>query len=214
MGTKFAHFSIQNSSLDETIELLQLIPQRKLTIEKFNSFGKMMSPGNWKPIAPEAANLLEGLFKQVNLSQRTFFVGSNEKWITVFNDDSGVSAESNAMTLSKLNSKTFLVISDFDDDVFQLVIIKDGIELTRHVSGNAEAYGMSVGESFGDLDIIANTLEIANQKEQLRDILKKDNVFQKIPELEKLIGMTLWIPTEQQMKEMGWKRVVISEASK
>lgn len=144
------------------------------------------------------------------MSQRTFFVGRNGILITVFNDGWSLDTERNVIAVSKNSSKTFLAVAVYDDDVFVLSIVEGGAVLTQHCSGAAEAYGMV--QNLGDTSLIVDTFGIPGEKERLEKVLRNDDLWKKVSDLEELLKVKLWISGEDQVKEMGWKKVTVRPA--
>jgi hypothetical protein len=220
MGTKFSHFNILNSSIDQTMGLLTLIPKRPNALEVM----KRLAPDNElfnKPIneikKPENSSDEQWqkfqkdwtqATKYMKSQKRAYYVGQNQNWITVFSEEFGFgSIDVYTLPLSKKISNTFLTVGLFDEDVLILTIIKNGNILTRYVCGG-QSY--EIEDTFGDINIFAEAFNIIPQKTQLEQILKNndDNLYKKIEELEKLCNLKLWI-NRSLPRELKWKKVTV-----
>jgi hypothetical protein len=219
VGTKFSHFSILDSNVEEAIGLLNLIPKRPNILEIM----RRVSPKNELWFAksvddikkPENANEEQWqkfrkdwpkAVKYMNSQEREYWVGKNQNWTTVFSEEFGFESIDNySLILSKRNNKLFLTVGIFDEDVFTLSVIKKGTILAHHVSGNPQPY---MQPCLGDINTLAELFNIAEQKDKLEDILKNNNddLYKKIAELETLFNMKLWIDRSEP-REMGWKKV-------
>ena len=221
MGTKFAHFSISDSSIDQTIGLLNLIPKRPNIMEimkrvapdneLFNKpIEQLKKPENqsdeqWQKFQKDWSKAT----KYMNSQKRTYYVGQNLNWTTVFSEEFGFeSIDVYTLSLSKNTDKLFFTIGLFDEDVFTFSVIKQGKILTHHVSGSAEIYGMK--QSLGDSAIFAETFNIAPRKEQLEQILKTNDkhLDKKITGLENLVSVKLWL-NRSAPRELRWKKVIL-----
>jgi succinate dehydrogenase flavin-adding protein (antitoxin of CptAB toxin-antitoxin module) len=208
MGTKFSHFSILNSTIEEATELLQLMPKKT----NFYEMMKRLSPESaeeFKKLEDCGDKNIEMAMRRMNSQKREYFIGKNHDWTTVFSEEFGFESIDNySLILSKKSNKTFLTVGLFDEDVFTLSVIKIGEILTHHVSGDAEAYEMK--QSLGNSAIFAETFNIVPRKDELEQILESndEDLYKKIMELEKLFNMKLWI-NRSAPKEMGWKKVVV-----
>jgi hypothetical protein len=209
MGTKFGHFSVFNSNIDETVRILKSLPKSQSTFEKFEKMGKTWFDKSLEPLTEDKERALMQLFQLRDQSLNTYFVGINNRAITVFSEELGFeNTEQLVKSISRRLQKSFMVLSVFDNDVLLLSIIKSGSVLTRHLSGDAEAY-FGENTSLGDLGTIANELRIPEKRDLLERALKGDDPLKKVSDLETLLEMTLWIISEEEVTKMGWKKVTI-----
>jgi len=208
MGAKFAHFSIFQMDVEEAIKLLGGVPGTPMNADRLEAFMKKTSPSDFKPLTDEAKEAITKLFNMANKSRKEYMVGVNGKWTTVFNEwFDWSSIEEAAITFSKKTEKICFDISMFDSDVFTLSVYKKGKVLTRHISGATEIYDKK--SSLGDIDIIADTFGITEQKETLQKVLEKDDLEEKVTDLEKLFNVKLWRIYTDLAKKMGWKKVTV-----
>ena len=210
MGAKFGHFSVLDGTVDEVTGVLRMLP-RNTFMSRFDRLRGTLDP-NAKPLEPDGRKFLELLGKAADVGQSTFFIGTNGKWVTVFQDDGGSSAEWNALRASESIHKRVLHISLFDDDMFTLALYEKGVLLTKHVSGSTEPYGVKA--SLGDLDIISSTFSIPAEKGRLEKILSSEDLGKKIDDLETLLAMKLWVLHEQDARKLGWKKVIAGQSAK
>jgi hypothetical protein len=208
MGTKFAHFSISDSSVDQTIGLLNLIPKRPNVIEMIKRMHPE-DPDMFKKLQESSAPESKKLIQYLVSGTREYYIGQNLNWITVFSEEFGFeSIDVYTLRLSKNTDKLFFTIGLFDDDVFTFSVIKEGKILTHHVSGAAEIYGMK--QSLGDAAIFAETFNVVPRKEQLEQILKTNDLdlYKKLTELENLVSVKLWL-NRSAPRELRWKKVIL-----
>ena len=143
------------------------------------------------------------------MQKRTYYVGQNLNWTTVFSEEFGFeSIDVYTLSLSKNTDKLFFTIGLFDEDVFTFSVIKEGKIVTHHVSGAAETYEMK--PSLGDAAIFAETFNVVPRKEQLEQILETNDshLDKKITELENLISVKLWL-NRSAPRELRWKKVIL-----
>lgn len=207
MGANFGHFSVFDSSIQEAQETLKSLSSGDNCPLKFDKAMQRAHP-NIKPGTEEAIKLVNKLYKAGNPYGSTYYIGTNGKWVTIFNEWFGWgSVEPVAIKYSKNSMKLCFAISLFDSDVFSLAVIKEGYVLTRHICGDKEAYG--VESSLGNIDILADTFGINEAKEQLQKILEKDDQEDKISDLERLFDLKLWGINQKELKSMGGKKVTV-----
>ncbi len=220
MGTKFDHFSILNSDIDSTVELLKILPKKPNALEIM----KRLAPDNElfnKPFdeikktenqSDEEWHKMQKDFlkleKMLNSQKRTYYVGKNNDWITVSSEEFSFMGNSDlVLGASKTINNPILTLGLFDEDVFTLSLVMKGMVVTRHVSGSVTAYGMN--KSLGDINSFVEIFHIIPQKDKLEQILKNndDDLYKKIEELENLLSIKLWI-NRSAPGELKWKKVV------
>jgi hypothetical protein len=228
MGTKFAHFSIQDISQAKVKELLRLLPPKTSSLfarlnkinpglgdkmdQAITEFSKMPPDdprvsmmGNQKTDNKRAMEYLHS-------TKTVYYIAQNNEWTTVCNEEFGFeSIESNALEMSKRVTNLIMSIADFDDDVFILLLSKNGKTITQHISGSGDDYGMK--DTLGDIAAMADNLKIKEKgkERELESILKEKDIWKKFEKLEKLLNMQLWIPKfelEQKNKgNLNWQKV-------
>ena len=102
MGTTFAHFSILDSNVEETIKFLDLIPKKPNALEimkrispkekpfpeSINDFKKpeKVNDEQWQKLLNDWPKFINTLKSQ----KRTYYIGKNNDWTTVFSEEFGL----------------------------------------------------------------------------------------------------------------------------
>jgi hypothetical protein len=205
VGSKFAHISIFDSNIQEAIKLLEFLPKRPVLFDKMNK----AAPGVIKALQSMQATDKNAKWslEWLSTSKTVYYVGKNNKLVTIFSEEfNWESIDNQTLAMSEKNPKIFLTVSNYDDDVFQFSIIKDGKILTKHVSDSG---GYGAKPEIGDLDVIANTFKISGEKDKLRAILENNDVSQKMDALQKLLNVDLWLDEPEELVKNKWQKVVV-----
>lgn len=114
-----------------------------------------------------------------------------EGWITVLNEwfDWGNVIDI-AMQLSSYLECAILTSACFDDDVFELGVIRDKRLLTSHISGDVlQVYDLV--PTLGAIDVFVKELKLEVDMQKLVDILELLDIQEKIEELQNLIEVPI-----------------------
>ena len=121
MGNTFSHFNILDSTVDEAIGLLNLVPKRPNILEIMKrvspknelwfakSIDDIKKPGNandeqWQQLRKDWPKAL----KYMNSQEREYWVGQNQNWTTVFSEEFGYeSINEQTLPLSKKSATHF-----------------------------------------------------------------------------------------------------------
>jgi hypothetical protein len=226
VGTKFAHFSIYGTNETETINLLAGISQNKVSIydrlnkvnpnvaEKLEKAMKELS--TIQPDNPRTEKLggynvdnVKSALEYLHSTRTEYYIAKNNKWITIHSEEFGFeNIDDIALKISKNTPQFIMANANFDDDVFILSLLKNGGTITRHISGDAELYGME--KTVGNIKAISDTLNLEGKEDELELFLNEDDIWQKFQSLEKLLNMKLWLPrrmiTQNQDNGLIWKK--------
>lgn len=207
MGAKFGHFSVLENDTKKVIQILKTKKMNDIDLQQFKETAKKLDP-NYEPFTDAQNPFLLKLIRMMNTSIRTYYVGSNGKWITIFNDTYGWgSAEQACLEFSLKCDKLCFSASLFDSDVFTLTIFKNGEMLTQHVSGYPEAY--DTPSVLGNADIIADTFDVSVPVKNLKDVLWDKELDNKITELERILNIKLWGIYKEEVEKAGWVKTYI-----
>jgi hypothetical protein len=205
VGSKFAHISIFDSNIKEAIKLLEFLPKRPILFDKMNK----AVPGVIKALQTMQARDKNAKWslEWLSTSKTVYYVGKNNKLVTIFSEEfNWESIDNQTLAMSEKSPKIFLTVSNYDDDVFQLSIIKDGKILTKHIS-NSGGYGIK--PEIGDMEVIANIFEITGEKDKLKEILENKDVPKKMDALQKLLNVDLWLDEPDELIKNKWQKVII-----
>jgi hypothetical protein len=179
MGTKFANIHIYSNDIERIKESLTLW-YRNEQQKRNKLFGNMN-------ILPEMKQLFDD-------SLGSCYIGSLKKgWHTILYTNFGwESVNNNALVISQFLDVPILSIGYFDDDVFTLGVIRDGKVFTEHISGNSlEVYDLE--DLAGNAKIIVEETGLNISVDTLEDILKLNDLEEKVVALEEVFGLPLWI---------------------
>jgi hypothetical protein len=210
MGTKFGNFSILGSNIKEASELLVFIPKRRNILEIMDK----INPENGRKFSTIVQEMVQGdpqykkAFEYMSSSKSDYYLGTNHKWTTIYSEEFGWgSTENHSMEISKHYPNFVFSASLFDEDVFQFNILKNGVILSEHISGDAEINDAK--KSLGDIKVICQVFNIIGQENKLENILNYDDLAKKIEDLEIILGVDIWINDIKDLKTKGWKKVTI-----
>jgi hypothetical protein len=180
VGTKFANIQVcDDDTLAVEKALNDFVKNKKSKSE--NGLGKMF------PFISDA------LVSDIN----TYYIGNvSSGWVTILNSTFGwESIAETALEFSQYYKGSILNIGYFDDDVFCLDLVNDGVVLTTHISARA-AYNYGIEPVLGSAETLVNTLQLQVSAKDLVNILVKDNLAEKVSELENILGATLWLKAD------------------
>jgi hypothetical protein len=206
MVSRFAHFSILEGDIKETIRFLKRIPKipnADISVKMFNQIKK-------ENLARDNIDKArtESLFNQLvgYLSDSSYYVGKNNRWVTVCSGNFGVeSIWSFASSISRKSPKLFMAIGNFDNEVFLFdLIVKGEILVEKVIDPNRTLPKYNCGNTRK----VAELLEIPEKIDRLEDIFKITDMLEKFQELEKLLNMKLWYNRMDELPD-DWEKVVI-----
>lgn len=183
MGSKFSNINIR------TNDLLSV----ENALKEFSKKSGKGSPNFPDGILPKN-NLISGLLDLFNTSQHKYYAGCmTEGWVTVLNEWFGwESIKDAAIDLSEYLTNPILTTGYFDDDVFELALVREGQILTSHVSGGGLDF-YDLVPRLGIVEIFIEELGLNPDSNKLRDILEMNDLYKKAQELEQFIGVPIII---------------------
>jgi hypothetical protein len=152
------------------------------------------------------------------MGKHKYFIGENRDWITILNVMYEGAYNNFAILLSKYISEPLFTIECFDESNLEILFIQNGEVITKHkindeeididelreeleqlkdmVGDFDEEFLSSFSNEFGDVSKIIKTFNLDVSEERLSEILKQNNINEKIASVEHLLQLDIWVKAE------------------
>ncbi|HCL04139.1 MAG TPA: hypothetical protein DHW61_17310 [Lachnoclostridium phytofermentans] len=171
MGTKYASLHIKAGSSENIIEQLKKYYNDNSNREVIISD---RYPDYFKEILADKLIVVRDLLDSARKSSRIILI--KDEFISIYDEAFSLETiEQEGINLSKYIDNPILATGNLDDDVFSVVLIKNGNIITKHTVGDGlDCY--DIEPSHLDLNKFENIIKLRLDKEKVNDLLIEDDV--------------------------------------
>ena len=138
------------------------------------------------------------------MGKQKYYFGKSDEWITLLNEMYDGFFYDFAILLSTYINIPIFVIECFDECLLEICFIQNGEIITKHKT--EEEYDLDeINEDFlsensnhqlGDVEAIIKLLDLDVNEKELTEILKIEDIEDKISSIEKLFKIDIWVKAD------------------
>ncbi|MBE4906949.1 hypothetical protein IMZ08_02615 [Bacillus luteolus] len=155
------------------------------------------------------------------MGKQKYYFAKSDEWITLLNEMYDGFYYDFSILLSKYINVPMFVIECFDECLLEICFIQSGKIVTKHKSDEEEEFGIDeineeieklkelfgqdINEDYlpeasshqlGDVGAITKLLDLYGNEEKLTEILKVEDIEEKISSLENLFNIDIWVKAD------------------